>query len=194
MIYPPRPENVISRDDLINFESKNYIAQAKLNGSNCVIISDGFKHVYFNRHGQPMSIPPKLDIVFNPGIYVGEYMNKFQAMEEDKPFDGNICIHDILKFGSFDMVGTKYSQRIETLNNIFTPSYFNGYLFRVSEKVFLIESFLSNFTHLYDELITIKMVEGLVIKNQDTRLLPYTRNDNIIGQYKARKPTKSYRL
>ena len=51
-IYPPRPRNPIISDDLEFWDNGSLVAQPKLNGSNCVVFTNGEKVMMMNRHSQ----------------------------------------------------------------------------------------------------------------------------------------------
>ena len=54
-IYPPRPKNTIPDYELSSFDDGTFIAQPKLNGSNCVIFTNGSRFIVMNRHGQRLT-------------------------------------------------------------------------------------------------------------------------------------------
>ena len=43
-VYPPRPKNAISPCDLDFWDNGSLLAQPKINGSNCVIFTNGIIH------------------------------------------------------------------------------------------------------------------------------------------------------
>jgi len=54
-IYPPRPQNSVPSTDLNYYDNGSFIAQPKLNGSNCVIFTDGVKVFKMNRHNDRLT-------------------------------------------------------------------------------------------------------------------------------------------
>jgi len=88
-IYPPRPKNAISPDDLDFWDDGSLIAQPKLNGSNSLIFTNGVDAYKMGRHKQILS-NFKLDSNEIKDIYRGdgswmvingEYMNKSKSDE-----------------------------------------------------------------------------------------------------------------
>ena len=53
--YPPRPENCIPDSDLDFWDNGSLVAQPKLNGSNCLIFTDGVRSIIMNRHGSTLT-------------------------------------------------------------------------------------------------------------------------------------------
>lgn len=55
-IYPPRPKNAaIPSSDLNSYDNGTMLAQPKLDGSNCLIFTDGKTVKVMNRHSQPIT-------------------------------------------------------------------------------------------------------------------------------------------
>lgn len=54
-LYPHRPRNAINPKDLEFWDNGTLIAQPKLNGSNCVIFTDGDNFFVMNRHKQRLT-------------------------------------------------------------------------------------------------------------------------------------------
>ena len=54
-IYPPRPKNAIPSEDLTFWDNRTLIGQPKINGSNCVIFTNGIKTFVMNRHNERLT-------------------------------------------------------------------------------------------------------------------------------------------
>ena len=54
-IFPPRPRNAISPDDLNFWDNQSLLAQPKMNGSNSMIYTNGKKVIVMNRHNQRLT-------------------------------------------------------------------------------------------------------------------------------------------
>ena len=54
-IFPPRPKNAIPDSELNSWDDGSLLAQPKLNGSNCLIFTNGEKSIVMNRHNQRLT-------------------------------------------------------------------------------------------------------------------------------------------
>ena len=69
-----------------------------------------------------------------------------------------------------------------------------NYLNKITPNVFRINSYYTNYEKLYNDLVSIDMVEGLVLKRKSAKLeVGSTENNNVKSQIKVRKPTKNYK-
>jgi len=203
-IYPPRPRNPISSDELNFWDNKSLIAQPKLNGANCVIFMDGTRNMVMNRHNQRLTnfeLPQaELNALYkcNPGelmVINGEYLNKSKQDERGVTFNHKLVIFDILVFKSDYLVGSTFSDRITLLDELYgTKDSEKPYLYSVSDNVYRVKSFETGFKQIFDDLTKIDMVEGLVLKRKSAKLeIGNTENNNTKSQLKARKATKMYK-
>jgi hypothetical protein len=202
-IYPPRPKNAIPDSELNFWDNNTLIAQPKLNGSNCLIFTNGIKTVVMNRHNQRLtnfrlSDAEILDIYRGNGgwlILNGEYLNKNKSDESGQSFNHKFVIFDILCYDSEYLVGKTFEERINLLDNLYGElNSDKDYLYKISTNVFRVKSYISEFKNLYDSLTPIDMIEGLVLKRKSARLeLGTSENNNIKSQIKCRKSTKNYK-
>jgi hypothetical protein len=188
----------------LNFWDNNtLIAQPKLNGSNCLIFTNGIKTVVMNRHNQRLtnfrlSDAEILDIYRGNGGWLvlnGEYLNKNKSDESGQSFNHKFVIFDILCYDSEYLVGKTFEERINLLDNLYGDLKSDkDYLYKISTNVFRVKSYNSEFKNLYDTLTPIDMIEGLVLKRKSARLeLGTSENNNIKSQIKCRKSTKNYK-
>jgi hypothetical protein len=201
-IFPPRPKNAIPDTELEFWDNGSLIAQPKLNGSNCVIFTNGEKTIVMNRHNQRLtnfniSDNEIKDIYRGEGwmILNGEYMNKSKSDENNQVFNHKFVIFDILGFNSEYLVGKTFEERIQLLDTIYGQvDSEKEYLFKVTENVYRVKSYVGDFKSLYDKLTPIDMIEGLVMKRKNARLeLGTSENNNTKSQLKCRKATKNYK-
>ena len=83
-IFPPRPKNAIPETELDFWDNGSLLAQPKMNGSNCLIFTNGVKTFVMNRHNQRLTNFRLTDAeIFNMYrgnggwmILNGEYLNK----------------------------------------------------------------------------------------------------------------------
>jgi hypothetical protein len=201
-IFPPRPKNAIPDTELNFWDNGSLIAQPKLNGSNCVIFTNGVKTIVMNRHNQRLtnfniSDNEIKDIYRGEGwmILNGEYMNKSKSDENSQVFNHKFVIFDILGFNGEYLVGKTFEERIKLLDEIYGQvDSEKEYLFKVTENVYRVKSYLVNFKDIFDNLTPIDMIEGLVMKRKNARLeLGTSENNNTKSQLKCRKATKNYK-
>jgi hypothetical protein len=201
-IFPPRPKNAIPDTELEFWDNGSLIAQPKLNGSNCVIFTNGEKTIVMNRHNQRLtnfniSDNEIKDIYRGEGwmILNGEYMNKSKSDENNQVFNHKFVIFDILGFNGEYLVGKTFEERIQLLDTIYGKvDSEKEYLFKVTENVYRVKSYVGDFKSLYDKLTPIDMIEGLVMKRKNARLeLGTSENNNTKSQLKCRKATKNYK-
>ena len=207
-IYPPRPENKITPDQLDVWQAKGYFAQPKLNGSCCLLFMKDNKVRNFGRHknedlkgkGAKDSFSLTADQLnfLNPFpdewmVLVGEYMNKSQNYSDGKPWNHKFVIFDILVYKGEYLVGTTFEFRKNLLDELYGQVEYDDFLYKISNDVFRVKTFYNFFKATWDKLVTIDMFEGLVLKKIDGKLERGTREANNVGtQVKCRKPTKNY--
>lgn len=204
-IFPPRPKNAIPDSDLNFWDNGSLLAQPKLNGSNCVIFMNGEKMMIMNRHSQYMTNVniSRLEVAElfrgEPGKWVvlnGEYLNKSKQDENRLVFNHKLVIFDILVYNSDYLVGQTFEQRIKLLDSLYGQNDSEKpYLYSISDNVYRVKSFDTGFKPLFDQLTSIDMIEGLVLKRKNAKLeIGNTENNNTKSQLKARKPTKNYKF
>ena len=202
-IYPPRPKNAIPDTELNFWDNESLIAQPKLNGSNCLIFTNGDKFVVMNRHNQRLTNFRLTDSEVkelyrgNGGwlILNGEYLNKNKMDETSQPFNHKFVIFDILAFDGDYLVGKTFEERVQLLDNLYDQrNCEKEYLFGISENVYRVKSYLTGFNELYNKLTPIDMIEGLVMKRRNARLeVGSSEMNNVKSQIKCRKATKNYK-
>lgn len=202
-IYPPRPKNNIPPSDLEFWDNDTLIAQPKLNGSNCVIFTNGEEFFVMNRHKQRLTnfkiTKEELSEIYRGNgewmIINGEYLNKSKKDESNKIFNHKLIVFDILAYNGEYLVGKTFKERVELLDKIYDKKDCEkNYLYNISENVFRVKSYFKNFEDLFSKFIEIDMIEGLVMKRKSAKLeIGLTEQNNIKTQLKCRKPTKNYK-
>lgn len=202
-IYPCRPKNSIPDSELDFWDNNSLIAQPKINGSNCVIFTNGQRFIVMNRHNQRLTnfqineFELK-DLYRGSGwlILNGEYLNKSKSDETGNSFNHKFVIFDILCFNGEYLLGKTFEERIQLLDKLYGKrTSEKDYLFGISENVYRVKSYETGFKFLYDVLTPIDMIEGLVLKRKNAKLeIGSTENNNTKSQLKARKPTKLYKF
>lgn len=202
-IYPPRPKNPIPNTELSFWDNGSLIAQPKLNGSNCLIFTNGVKHIAMNRHNGRMTnfqIKDEEIAALYKGtggwtVLNGEYMNKSKQDESRAAFNHKFVIFDILVDDGDYLVGKTFEERIALLDSMFgQEDSEKDYLYGISENIYRVKSYMNGFNMLYDRLTPIDMIEGLVMKRKSARLeMGNTELNNVKSQIKCRKETKNYK-
>lgn len=202
-IYPPRPKNAVPTTELEFWDNGMMVAQPKLNGSNAVIFMNGKDVYFYNRHNQRMTNvqlgkDELLKLYSGEGWMVinGEYLNKSKNDENGLVFNHKLVIFDILVHNGTYLLGTSFQDRVNLLDSLFGKNDCEkSYLYSVTENIYRVKSFTSNFKIIFEELSSIDMIEGLVCKRKSGKLeIGNTENNNTKSQIKFRKPTKSYRF
>ena len=203
-IFPTRPKNSISPEDLNFWDNGSLISQPKLNGSNCVIFTNGDIVMVMNRHGQRLtnfSIPlNEIKSIYkgNKGEWMvinGEYLNKSKQDERGVTFNHKLVLFDILVFKSQYLLGKTFNDRIELLDELYGKiDSEKDYLYSISDNIYRVKSYENNFKKIYDDLTKIDMIEGVVMKRKNAKLeVGNTENNNTKSQLKSRKATKNYK-
>ena len=202
-IFPPRPKNPIPNTELSFWDNGSLIAQPKLNGSNCLIFTNGVKHIAMNRHNGRLTNFQLKDeeiatLYKGTGgwtILNGEYLNKNKQDENRKAFNHKFVIFDILVNDGDYLVGKTFEERIKLLDTMFGQNECEkSYLYGISENVYRVKSYENQFNMLYDTLTPIDLIEGLVLKRKTARLEMGTSElNNVKSQIKVRKKCNSYK-
>ena len=203
-IFPPRPKNAIPDSEISHWDSMNsMIAQPKLNGSNCVIFTNGERQIVMNRHNQRLTnfrlTESEIKEIYRGDGWMvinGEYMNKSKMDENGQTFNHKFVIFDILTFNGDYMVGKTFEERIHLLDELYGQvDSEKEYLYQISPNIYRVKSYDSGFKGLFDRLTkNNQVIEGLVLKRKLARLeLGASMDNNTRSQVKCRVATKNYR-
>lgn len=202
-LYPPRPRNAVNTKDLDFWDNGSLIAQPKLNGSNCVIFTDGEDFFVMNRHKQRLTNfkidNSELSEIYRGNgewmIINGEYMNKSKNDENGDVFNHKLVIFDILAYNGEYLVGSTFSDRVQLLNDIYGQKKSEkDYLYKISNNIYRVKSYLTEFEKIFQDFIKVDMLEGLVMKRGNAKLeIGTSELNNVKSQLKCRKATKNYK-
>ena len=199
-IYPPRPEYVISPDQLSKYEIDNFI-QPKLDGSCVEIYIKGDEFRYFGRHQNQNLSNFKLKLEDlkilncdndNWNVFVGEYMNKNKNGIDGKPWNHKFVIFDILVYNGEYLLNTTFKERVALLDKIFGTTDENEFLYKITDKIFRVKTFYDKFLERWTDITKINMLEGVVLKKKEQKLTKAFSEKNNLS-IKCRRPTKNYR-
>jgi hypothetical protein len=206
-IYPCRPVNPISPDELDSCDDNSMISQLKLNGSNALIFTNGESLAIMGRHKQILSnfriteseiienLYKPLNLNGNWIVLNAEYLNKSKKDENGEIFNHKLVIFDILVYDSNYLIGKTFKERVDILDRVYGKSSSDkDYLYSVSDNIYRVKSYDSGFKNIFDNYTEIDLIEGLVIKRKNSRLEAASgEKNNWRGQLKCRKPTKLYK-
>lgn len=203
-IYPPRPKNCVSPEDLVELDNDTLVAQPKLNGSNSSFYLNPEKLMVMNRYNAVLTnvqmSPDEIKKLYKGDggwtVLNGEYMNKSKCDKNGEVFNHKFVIFDILVLNGNYLIGHTFEERILLLDELYgTNDSDQEHLYSVSENIYRAKSYTSNFLELYCDLIPTDMMEGLVMKRKKAKLeLGLTVDNNCRSQLKCRKPTKNYKF
>mgnify|MGYP001263276901 FL=1 len=201
-IYPPRPKNTFPPSDLDYWDNTTLIGQPKMNGSNATFfIGDGQCRA-MNRHGESLgncNIHSEVESLFKgkDGWYVinAEYMNKAKMDDWGDLFNHKLVIFDVLVYDSMHLLGSSTVDRLSILDKMFKSEECKwNYLTQISENIFRVKSYESEFSDLFHDITKVDMIEGLVLKRKSARLENGIREENNSKwMLKTRKPHKNYK-
>lgn len=210
-LWPPRPTQCISPDQLDKYDNDTYIGQPKYDGSCCVVFLDGKDFIkIMNRHGEEMTEPFHSEIDYKGlhqgnGFMVlcGELLNKNKTREEGQPFNKKLVLWDILVYEGEYLIGTTVDQRLALLEKLYPCS-----MMRVTpteleiqqaicctsvDGVYKAPSYTGNFYQMYQRLTTAQLFEGVVLKRADAKLtFGFNEVNNNSYMLKCRRKTLNY--
>lgn len=199
-LYPPRPELKITPDSISTYDNRRFLAQPKLNGSCCELFVKRNDVIQKGRHNNTLT---RFNIENNEmlrvfgsnkwNVIVGEYMNKSKRDEHGSLFNDKFVIFDQLVFDGEYVLGTTYKYRVDVMSEMYEPIDETDYLYKISDNIYMVKSFYTDFRILWNNIVKTDMYEGLVMKSLNGKLVPgYREKNNNMTQVKVRKSTKNY--
>jgi hypothetical protein len=181
-IYPPRPKGNVSAGDLPDLEKTGlWVAQRKYNGQHIgVFISASPRKTYFfNQQGSALpdaDILPAvreefLSLKLRPNLDYwldGEFLNR---QTKTAAYKNRFVLYDVLLAGDYLFGRPKLKERLELLSGICrNPKKLEpgGLALRVSEHLWVAETFDRDLLDRYHDFIDLPEIEGLVLKKQDS--------------------------
>jgi hypothetical protein len=200
IIFPPRPKGKMLPKDLPYYESTGkWLAQRKFRGSRIVInISPSGEITIGSRHGSSFA-RFALDRKYRDEIMSGlniqkgiEYWLDGELMNKDENAQNEIILFDVLHFGKYLFGSPDQTERLNILNYICgDPKEYcsSGIALQVTPRIWMAETFTSNFADRFKESLPVVQLEGLVLRKKKSALdhfgnVEYETN-NII---RCRKP------
>ena len=161
-LFPPRPKNPIDPSELDFFDNNSLISQPKINGSNCVLFTNGKQTFAMNRHNSRLTGFSMDELELN-SLYRGEegewlvlnaeWTNKSKRDETGNIFNNKLIIFDILVYKSDYLIGSTFSERIDILDDLYGKfDSDKEYLYSVSDNVYRVKNYETNFKDIFNHL------------------------------------------
>lgn len=207
-LFPPRPVQTTEPAELDKYDTGEYVAQPKYNGTCCVLFINESQIMVMNRHkGLISSDYSQIDLKgLHRGkgwmVLCGEFLNKNKKGEDGIPFNLKFVIWDILVYENNYLLGTSFVERMNLLEELY-PSVkmrvgdkFESFIhlcFTSHKNCYKAPYYTGNFKILYQSIVKTDLYEGLVLKRKAGKLqLGLNEKNNNDWQIKCRKPTKNY--
>jgi ATP-dependent DNA ligase len=192
-IYPPRPEVKVRHKDLPKWETGDWYLEPKMEGSCCLVFTDGTQCHIYNRHKtllSGMSSDTKAAIMkISKGwtVFIGELMNKGKTGPAQKGF----VIFDVLVWDGEYLVGRSLRERLEILDKLGNRT---EWVNPIGPDLYVIGGTTKNFEWAWTDLMAKGLTfEGVVLKRLNARLEPGIGQKNNIGwQIKSRREHKNF--
>lgn len=210
-LYPPRCEYKCPAADLDKYDDGTYFGQPKFNGMAIIAFTNGDELHLYNRHKENMPLLQKNSKVDFRGlaqsknwfVYAGEYLNKGKYGETGVKESDKFVLWETLVFDGQYLIGSTLEERLDLMENIFpcqraivtdkAMEVYDHLCCTDLERVYKTPTYRGNFKALYDQIIKIDLLEGLILKKKDRKLeFGLQELNNHSYQIKCRKITKNY--
>lgn len=200
ILFPPRPRSKMLYTDLPIYEKTNeWVAQRKFRGSNAVINIDKNRNVVIgNRHGKlfanfKLTKDYKDEIISSLNLENGvEYWLNGELMNKDVNAGNQIILFDILFYRRYLFGNPDQIERLRILNFVCkNPTQYceSNIALKVSNRIWLAETFEKDFTARFNESLPIQQLEGLVLRRKKGTLNDFgTKEYETTDLIRCRKP------
>lgn len=195
-LWPPRPEEAVSRDLIPMYERRHWIAQKKKNGTNTPIFTNGQQVIFKTRHNEDHKLwsAKQRHIEFfrqQPNnkwnVYCGELLHHKTPHIKDQ-----LYLFDIIVCDGIHLIGMPFADRYNILLNKWKVVDEHSDTLVVSSCVSIAKCFSRSLLDIYDHQLN-KEDEGLVLKNPKAGLSSCLQNKKNGGwQVKCRIIHKNY--
>lgn len=207
-LFPPRPEVKTAPTELDKFDTGEYIAQPKYNGSCTTVFTNGTDLRIFNRHKEELKrVGPAIEFkkmakTPNWFVFCGEYLNKGKIGETGEKEKDKFVLWDVLVWDGHYLVGTPLLDRLELMEREFPCirmtvkdqlETYEHLCWTDLAGIYKAPTYLNGFSDLYLDIVKTDLYEGLVLKKLSSRLaFGFQALNNQDWQIKCRKETKIY--
>jgi len=210
VIFPPRPRGKCNPSDLPYYEGLGtWIVQRKFNDTrNLLHVEPGLQMTVWSRHGcahKRFSLNTALreEIVANLKLDKGlEYWIDGGVMNKTKDGPNCLILFDLLQAGPYFFAKPDQMGRLALLSDIcgnptdkgdIAYDQMAGLALKVSDNIWLAETFTDNFVPRFNEALQTDLIEGLVLRRKDSCLENFGRVEyEVDWQIRCRKPHKNY--
>lgn len=206
IIYPPRPKGRMQPADLAHYEaSGSWLAQRKFRGSRAVLyISKDRDLTIGSRHGRifsSYSLDQELKSQILGGLRLEDgkaYWLDGELMNKDKGSTMEYVLFDILQAGRYLFGFPDQSTRLDTLHDLCgrpVKMCRTGMALEVGSRLWLAETFTSDFQARFEEARHVEQIEGLVLRKRSASLDHFgDREYETNSLIRCRKEDKSYQF
>lgn len=182
LLYPPHPDCKIPPHNLGEYEkSGKWVAQRKFNGTHILVyISKDRKVSILTRHGTAPKLfslsKSHIDQILSLNLEDGkDYWLDGELLDhktKNKQYKGKIVFFDVLHAGKYLIKNLNQIQRIQLLNEIcrnptnLEPN--SGIALKVTDEIWMAETWNDNFKKHFEEFINLDEIEGLVLRKSDS--------------------------
>jgi hypothetical protein len=206
-MYSPRPHYRIRHIELPGYEAKGiYVAQRKFDGTRTLVHITPNLQVEVWRPGRTPHLQWSMsqaiiDQVLSLNIQAGlEYWLDGELLNgktSDANYKNRIVFFDVLQAGRYLFGRPNLMGRQDILHDICrNPTQResgHGIALRVTENLWLAETFTSNFSERWEEFIHLDEIEGLVLKKKNSVLDNFgSRKYEADWQLRCRRKEKGY--
>jgi hypothetical protein len=79
------------------------------------------------------------------------------------------------------------------LKNLYDSKVYDNIIRKINDDIYIVETFFGDFETIYNDLVSVDMYEGFVLKKLKSKLKNgISQKNNSSSQIKVRKPTKNY--
>lgn len=204
-IYPPHPKLKIPPLSLNSYESSGgWIAQRKFNGTNVVInISPCRKVTILNRHGENPKLfrlsEKDIEQILSLNLEKNkEYWLNGELLDHktsSKEYKRKIVLFDVLQAGEYFIRSPNQTRRLQILSEICNnPSVLEpnkGIALKVSDNIWMAETWSHGFLDRFKEFLDLDEIEGLILRKYDSVLGNFgQKKHDVYWMVKCRKPHK----
>jgi ATP-dependent DNA ligase len=206
-MFPPRPKHRIRPVELPEYENEgDWVAQRKFNGTRTLIhVTEKFEVEAF-RPGREPHLQWRISEDIKNQVrslniergkeywFDGELLNN---KTETSEYKDKIVLWDILQAGAYffnspDLLG-RYKKLQTICGNPKEYEPHNKIALKVTQNIWLAETFHEDFENRYKEIIQLDEIEGLVLKRANSKLKNWgTKKYEVSWQLRCRKEHKNY--
>lgn len=203
ILYPPHPALKISSDKLSRYEaSGKWVAQRKFNGTHVLLYVSPERDVtILTRHGTPPKLfsltdqhkEQILSLNLQPGKDYWLDGELLDHKTKSKDYKGKIVLFDVLHAGKYLINQPDQIGRLNLLSEIcrhpgeLEPNF--GIALRVTEDVWMAETWTNEFERHFEEFLHLDEIEGLVLRRSKSVLESFGQKEyDVSWMVRCRKP------